>query len=109
MAKMQLAEAALRRGLSVIPDELDFSLESWHDGTCRRYKCKLTHAARNESWVSAAYDSPEAAVNDALTRCNIPPVDAGFWRGARSALPYALVSWVVMIAIGAMIWHLLAA
>ena len=109
MARVKLAEAGWWRGLSAIPDELDFSLESWHDGVRRQYICRLTHVARNTTWTSAAHETLDGAVRDALARCDLPPVDPGFWRGARSAVPYALLSWAVMIIIGAAIWHLIAA
>jgi hypothetical protein len=103
-----LAGAEERLGLSAIPDELDFSLESWHDGTRRQYICRLTHVALDTTWTSDAHDDLEAAVKDALARSDTPPVDPGFWRGARSALPYALLGWAVLIVTSVVLWHLMS-
>ncbi|HVJ31745.1 MAG TPA: hypothetical protein VND94_01405 [Terriglobia bacterium] len=105
---MSQLTATPANGLATIPDELTVSVTSWHDGTRRKYRCTLTHATRNKSWTSNDHDTLDAAIAEALGSYDIPAVDHDFWRGVRSVLPYAVIAWVLVIALALAFWRLLA-
>lgn len=95
--------------LPLIPDHLNVTIKSWHDGSHRKYICTLSHIGReDERWTSQVHDSVEAAMTAALTASHTPTVDGKFWLGVRSAVPLALLSWAAIAFFGMMVWRWLS-
>lgn len=107
LSGMSQTTAAPPSALAAIPDELTVSVNSWHDGTRRRYRCTLSHPTRRQSWTSGDHDTLDAAIAEALGSYDIPAVAPAFWRGVRSVLPYAVIAWLLVIALAFAAWQLL--
>jgi hypothetical protein len=90
--------------LSAIPAEVSFCLEGWREGGQLRYRCRLGAERGRYSWTGGAHASPEAAIADALSCRDIAMMEPGLWRAVKVLLPYAVLSWIVLVAGGLIIF-----